>query len=283
MGELISHPGLQFYVSRLDGKLTYDLAIHDKPARKFELCAAEFEGINLQKATDTESSLVGTDASAVGLEIKLIRNDGILNLAYEGQNGSTAKWTFQGLQETGKGYGMSASAATQTCIATFVVKGVRTTQKQFIDAKSEAFLTSKGAKITSFSCETSDGTFWNVSAGGVAKRLQGPSSQEDCPGCTNMTPADNDASGAESTANNANTGELRRSTRKRTRDEPPFATPETMPRYLILYGHRPRKDLNRGDWPTGYLRVDQAEGSIVFRNDNRMDDETIWARKAPSR
>jgi hypothetical protein len=150
----------------------YEFAIADKLAKGFELCHSEFEGLVSQETDGPERSPVGKDASTVGLKIKLVRNDGIFSIDYEDKDGSIAEWTFEGLQEMGNRPGIYASAGTQTCIASFVVKGVQTVQKPVIDEKCDAFIRSKGAEITSFLCTASDGSVWNVSAGGVAKRLR---------------------------------------------------------------------------------------------------------------
>lgn len=166
-------PGLQFYILQLDGKLTYEFALPNRPAKTFSQCSSDFEGLDLQR-TDASGRLpAGTIASAVGLNIELVRNDGIFTLDYEGENESTAIWTFESLQEVGQRPAMYASAATQTCITTFVVKGMQTVRKPLIDEKSESFLLSKGSKITSFLCEASNGDVWNVSTSGVEKRVRG--------------------------------------------------------------------------------------------------------------
>jgi hypothetical protein len=260
MRELISHPGLQFYISRLEGKLSYDLTIQDKPAKKFELCSADFEGVNLQEAKNTERSLAGTDASAVGLEIKLVRNDGILNLEYAGEGGSTAKWTFRGLQETGKRFGMYASASTQTCIATFVVKGVQTAHKPSLDAESEAFLSSKGARITSFSCKAADGTIWDVSAGGVAKRIRGGAKSS-----ANDTMAEVESTVDEpSTANDASIA-MRLSSRKRTKAERPFVDADKVPQHLRLRCEQRGTGVKNLVYANGSLCVNQETRDVSFK------------------
>lgn len=173
MDELISHPGPQFYILQLDGALHYDFGLPGKPAESFRLSDMDFEGLTPQKPSGAERYTASTSASAVGLEIRLVRNDGTFTLQYEGKVGSDAWWTFEGLQETEERPMIYASACTQTCITTFVVKSVPRAPMPLIDAKSEEFLRSKGAKITSVSCRASNGDVWNVSAGGVAKRLRG--------------------------------------------------------------------------------------------------------------
>ena len=52
-------------------------------------------------------------ASAVGLRICLIKNDGMLEVTFEGSDGATAQWKFCGL-EVENGSPMTASASTQT-------------------------------------------------------------------------------------------------------------------------------------------------------------------------
>ncbi|KAF2819969.1 hypothetical protein CC86DRAFT_429426 [Ophiobolus disseminans] len=122
MYELISNPGVQFYVLRLSGTLSYTFSIGNKAPRNFELSNADFDPTVPQAKEMEAVSHPGIEASAVGLQLRIVKNDGILDLHYEGRHGSTASRKFQGLKEIGKGAGMDASAGTQTCIATLVVK-----------------------------------------------------------------------------------------------------------------------------------------------------------------
>jgi len=193
----------------------------------------------------------GTIASAVGLNIELVRNDGIFTLDYEGENESTAIWTFESLQEVGQRPAMYASAATQTCITTFVVKGMQTVRKPLIDEKSESFLLSKGSKITSFLCEASNGDVWNVSTSGVEKRVRADEPVVD---------------GEESTDETA-AKRKRRSTRNQLSYRQPFARADTMPRFLFLHGRRIPENPNN-PWPTGYVRLDRSNGGTIFRTDD---------------
>jgi hypothetical protein len=175
MHELISHPGLQFYVFQLSGKLTYTLCPTGRPPKTFELDESDFQ--DAEGAVKEEGSLTmeGTAASAVGLELELIKNIGHLQMKFEGSDGGSAAWEFDGLEELGKSGKMYAMAATQTCIATFAVTGVQATEEPMIDAQSAATMREKQLKITSIDCKDKDGILWKLSPGGNAKRVRGRS------------------------------------------------------------------------------------------------------------
>lgn len=111
MPELISSLGVDFYVFELQGSLRYSLTRHGKATinsdiegeiKDDDICASRLANIEL-----------GIDASAVGCHLRLVKNDGLLKVKYEGRDGSTAEWSFLGLTTSG-GEGIVATAATQT-------------------------------------------------------------------------------------------------------------------------------------------------------------------------
>lgn len=135
MHELISHPGLQFYISRLSGTLHYTLTIASRPPKHFSLSDSDFEDVSPQVKAEGFRHLHGTDASAVGLELKIVKNDGVLEIVFEGREGGRAEWRFAGLQEQGSVYAMASvqtervgvvDGGTQTITATSTSTGVQT-------------------------------------------------------------------------------------------------------------------------------------------------------------
>jgi hypothetical protein len=175
MYELISYPGLQFYVYRPSGTLKYTLTVAGRSPRDFELHDTDFDSEDADGVVKYEEclSIQGTDASAVGLKLKLVRNNGILDIHFQGRYGSSAHWTFKVLQEAGNKTGMYASASTQTRIANFVIRGKQTTHERLFSAKCDALVRSKGFRITSITCKDADEALWTSSSDGEAKRQLG--------------------------------------------------------------------------------------------------------------
>ncbi|KAH7405853.1 hypothetical protein DE146DRAFT_753847 [Phaeosphaeria sp. MPI-PUGE-AT-0046c] len=116
MPELISHPGLRFYVFALEGSLTYSLARNGRVPTTYKIFDFDIEdasGGNNNGALECVNTESGTDVSAVGCHLYLVKNDGSLKVEFEGPYGSAAKWSFDGLTTT-DGAMMVATAATQT-------------------------------------------------------------------------------------------------------------------------------------------------------------------------
>jgi hypothetical protein len=132
MHEPVFHPGLHFYVNRLSGTLRYTLSRAGRAPKQFELSEADFEDTDLEIKSEGAESLQGTEASAVGLQIKLIKNDGVLNMEFEGRNGGSAQWRFVGTEEQG---GMMSMIGTQTETPTMVENGVQTSKAEMTEAK----------------------------------------------------------------------------------------------------------------------------------------------------
>ncbi|EAT91685.2 hypothetical protein SNOG_00190 [Parastagonospora nodorum SN15] len=173
--ELPSHHKLRnritYYVRELNGTLTYTFKLGDKPTRTFELDGADFEASTSEPADDVDFNMAGTAVSAVGLDIKLVKNDGIIEMQYQGEGGNTAEWAFDGLQETSRQSGMYASATTQTCLTILDLKPTPKNMNSLIDAESVTVLRQKDIQIKSVIGKDKDGTLWKISCGGAAERI----------------------------------------------------------------------------------------------------------------
>jgi hypothetical protein len=118
MHETISFPGLKFELFELQGLLTYTLTRSGKTPKVYKIHADDFEtddddGSDGSCQEAPRSSTRGISASAVGLQLRLVKNDGILSMEYETDDGTAAQWTFDGLALLDGGT-MLAAAATQT-------------------------------------------------------------------------------------------------------------------------------------------------------------------------
>jgi len=120
MYELISHPGLQFYIFRLYGTLTYTLTVAGRPPRKFELHEVDFEDAEGFVKDEEVEGIQGIDASAVGLKLTLVKNVGHLEMSFTGTDGGSASWIFEGLKELGRAGVMYATAGIQTSASVMV-------------------------------------------------------------------------------------------------------------------------------------------------------------------
>jgi len=173
MHEIKPHPGITYYISKLDGTLTYTFKQGDKQARSFELDKSDFEWSTLRSTNDRDLNVAGTDVSAVGLNIKLVKNNGILAMQYQGEGGNTAQWVFEGLHETSRQSGMYASATTQTCFTTLDHKPPHIKLEPLLDTKIEAFLRERALDMQVVVAKEKDGTHWQISHGGAAERISG--------------------------------------------------------------------------------------------------------------
>jgi hypothetical protein len=100
MYELIFNPGVQFELFKLRGLLTYNFTRAGKPEKQYVLSEADFEDTNESNDSDPQSVLSGRpgpELSAVGIRLRLLKNDGLLRMEFEGTDGSSAKWMFEGL------------------------------------------------------------------------------------------------------------------------------------------------------------------------------------------
>ena len=114
-GSLVWFAGLALCVQHLQsGTLTLN---HERPNKKRTVYVMDeedfrdtFDDFDDETVADPES---GLEASAVGLNLRLIKNDGVLKVTFEGEHGGVVDWTFQGLGNANAG-SMTACAFTQT-------------------------------------------------------------------------------------------------------------------------------------------------------------------------
>ena len=107
--------GLALYIHDLQsGTLTL---LHERPNRKpkvYVLNEEDFEDGVDEIDDKTVSTLEpGLETSAVGLSLRLFKNDGALRITFEGEHGGIVDWKFQGLEGSEMG-SMTACAFTQT-------------------------------------------------------------------------------------------------------------------------------------------------------------------------
>jgi hypothetical protein len=266
MQELISQPGLQFYVLRLSGTLTYTFTIAGRPPKSFELSDADCDDAESLMKSDETPTIQGTDASAVGLSLTIIKNIGKLEVRFKGKDEATAHWTFDGLKEIGSKLGMYASVGTQTCIVSINAKVKPATHRRLIDSATEAFLFRHSAKITSVICESGTGTLWKVSKGGLAELIHGQSLTDPKTGHCLISNADTPVQDNQVSTTQATPIATRCSTRKRARDAEhiSFASAQTLPRYLYLSGITDSKKKTSKAFMRGHLRVDRVDKKIAF-------------------
>jgi hypothetical protein len=110
MHKIAPLPGIKFYLLELRGWLRYTLTRPGKAPKVFKLCDADLDDNDVDKP---EKLKHGLDASAVGIQLRLLKNDGVLKVEFEGKDGAVANWTFNGLALVHGGR-MVAAAATQT-------------------------------------------------------------------------------------------------------------------------------------------------------------------------
>ena len=116
MRELISSPGLQFELFELHGSLTYTFTRAGRPAVQNVL--SDLDLVDLTRDEDSEDGMPqpkkpGLDASAVGIHVGVLKNDGRLQLDFEARDGGSAKWVFDGLSANDT-KPLSVSTSTQT-------------------------------------------------------------------------------------------------------------------------------------------------------------------------
>ncbi|KAF3004392.1 hypothetical protein E8E13_010098 [Curvularia kusanoi] len=116
MHELISSPGLRFELLELRGLLTYTLKRSGKPVRQYVLSDSDIEDVCEDEDGDNQKPRTKNtkpEVSAVGIRLRIIKNDGLLEMGFQGTDGDSAKWTFEGV-DLEHGSLAVASATTQT-------------------------------------------------------------------------------------------------------------------------------------------------------------------------
>ncbi|KAF3046221.1 hypothetical protein E8E11_003274 [Didymella keratinophila] len=115
MHQLISHFGLSFDLFELQGTLTYEHTRSGRPPKSYEISESDIEDTSDNDATasDTVAPVKpGIDVNAGGIRLCLLKNDGHLQMKFQGRDGNSAEWHFDGMS-TEK---VSSSAGTQTPI-----------------------------------------------------------------------------------------------------------------------------------------------------------------------
>ncbi|KAH7402704.1 hypothetical protein BKA66DRAFT_436108 [Pyrenochaeta sp. MPI-SDFR-AT-0127] len=107
--------GLALHISELQsGTLHLTHKRSGKVLRTYTLNEEDFEGGADIFDHDAAAKMgLGIHLSAVGLQLCLTKNEGMLTMGFEGKNGGMAKWTFNSMDFMGGGK-VSASAFTQT-------------------------------------------------------------------------------------------------------------------------------------------------------------------------
>ncbi|KAI5375716.1 hypothetical protein J4E82_005668 [Alternaria postmessia] len=107
---LVKFAGLALYIHELQSStLVLTHARPNKEPRVHKVYREDFEDAADELEAEALGELEpGIEASVEGLSLRLIKNDGVLNIAYEGKDGEVVEWKFQGLTS------MMASASTQT-------------------------------------------------------------------------------------------------------------------------------------------------------------------------
>ncbi|CAN9350933.1 unnamed protein product [Alternaria alternata] len=144
---LVKFAGLTLYIHELQSStlvLTHerpnkDPRVHKVYEEDFEDTADELEAEALEKLEP------GVEASVEGLSLRLIKNDGVLNIVYEGKDGEIVDWKFQGLT------GMMASVSTQTVSETQPKLSTSTIHAMAIDPAPQRMTWPLRSKLSSIS------------------------------------------------------------------------------------------------------------------------------------
>ncbi|CAN9324024.1 unnamed protein product [Alternaria alternata] len=144
---LVKFAGLTLYIHELQSGtlvLTHerpnkDPRVHKAYEEDFEDTADELEAEALEKLEP------GVEASVEGLSLRLIKNDGVLNIVYEGKDGEIVDWKFQGLT------GIMASVSTQTVSETQPKLSTSTIHAMAIDPAPQRMTWPLRSKLSSIS------------------------------------------------------------------------------------------------------------------------------------
>ena len=112
---LVKLAGFSLYIYELQPgtlKLVYERSM--KQPREYILNEEDFEdGADAFDDETVASFVPGLEASAVGLRLRLIKNNGLLKMSLEGASGGVAEWIFDGKEVMSRGC-VTVSALTQT-------------------------------------------------------------------------------------------------------------------------------------------------------------------------
>jgi hypothetical protein len=104
---LFSLPGLKLSVYQLDGTLKCTLLRTGKAS-----IVCDIDKSDLSDKDDPPNSY-SESITAVGIQLRLLKNDGVVKVEFSGSDGAEARWTFNGLAQTNEG-GVMVSALTRT-------------------------------------------------------------------------------------------------------------------------------------------------------------------------
>jgi hypothetical protein len=120
------------------------------------LCLDDGSSSESSNPEETDTTKPGLDASAVGIQLRLIKNDGVLKIEFEGTDGATANWTFDGLALV-DGERMVAAAGTQTEVDVKRCLVCGEEKRETVKAKHEETQTDMAA-TQSFGTQTASST-----------------------------------------------------------------------------------------------------------------------------
>lgn len=138
MGQLIHLPGLKFHLFELRGILKCSSVREGKLPREYEFSDSDVETDDSDSGSNgaPPKRWDGVEASAVGLQMRLFKNDSRLEMEFEGKDGSSAAWVFSGMEQVG-GRAMYASMGVQTLAVATKEQGMQTAVRGLKDAGSQ--------------------------------------------------------------------------------------------------------------------------------------------------
>ena len=275
----ISLVGLQFYIFKLEGTLTYEHTKTGKPPKQGAISetdiedASDYEGDEMDSFHPLRS---GLDASAVGLQLRLTKNAGLLHMKFEGRDGNKAEWIFQDLQPTGTG-GIVASVGTQTyvnpdkCMTCGHEKANRKTTQDF--ASQTNVVTIQG--IT-FSAEAAIQTAKQIES----EVIESIATLQPASGTTHANMQD-------ASCQTERTKKVSKGLKRKTTIPPPADAPlhkrakskhdsEPWPRQIYMDCHR-LYPISKSD--LGRLVIDIAEGSVWYEDTYGKNHARVVERK----
>ncbi|KAH7405824.1 hypothetical protein DE146DRAFT_753819 [Phaeosphaeria sp. MPI-PUGE-AT-0046c] len=256
---IFPNPGLQFYVFELKGELRYSLNVPNRPTKDFDLSDSDFEPSDLQAAGDDKSAAEGIRITAVGLQLTIVKNNGYLTFIFKGTGGGSTHREFLHMQDLSEASGPRASAATQTCISTLMLKDKSKNEESLIPATWDAELRASNAAITSITYRTQDGRSWIIDPVGVAAAAHHLAEQHETFKQTRFP----------KTMSTAVRSSKRLALKRAAHEaERPLESIEALPRYLFLKGVTYQDELWSRGPSIGKVRLDRVTGEFGFWKTN---------------
>jgi hypothetical protein len=109
MRELISHPGIQFWVYQLDGYLEYTTFLPGQLPRTYELSASHFIGVKVKEQGNHLNTVKGREIHDVahhasGMRVVFTRNDCTnIDVRYTRPDGHPLRFSIEHLEDTDEG------------------------------------------------------------------------------------------------------------------------------------------------------------------------------------